>query len=106
MATHPRDHASSNPRLQCSCCAQWKRLHPAEGKPVPMSPGGYPQEQRFYGGCAYTLGDHPAGEDVCDDCCHIHCRAKATPEQIAAHDRLRATFIAAGAVPTNQEPTP
>lgn len=72
MAIHPRDKLVHNPRLQCSCCGRWKRLH---CKPYP-SLGGYQAEQTFFGGCAYTDGDHLAGDhvDVCDDCCHVACQ--------------------------------
>lgn len=75
---HPDDVTKNNPRLQCCVCGQWKRLHMAKRD---MSPGGYERSQRFFGACAYTEGDHPAGkgpnQDVCDDCCHKECRRLA-----------------------------
>jgi hypothetical protein len=75
MAIHPADKRSDNPRLQCSVCAEWKRLHgrdPVTGRMI----------YRFFGGCSYNHGnDHLAGKantdgciDVCDTCCHIHCK--------------------------------
>jgi hypothetical protein len=74
MTTHPADHHAANPRVQCSVCGQWKRLHCHEY----TSKGGYKANQTFFGGCAYTRGDHLAGDhvDVCDDCCHAVCADK------------------------------
>lgn len=59
-----------NPRLQCVVCGKWKRLYIAGGI------------QSFYGGCEYNeLGDHLASKgndhDVCEDCCHVACKAVA-----------------------------
>lgn len=78
MAVHPKDKRSSNPRLQCSVCGQWKRLQTND----PDRP------YRFYGGCGFTGGDHLAGKvgadgcrEVCTDCCETECRklAEARP---------------------------
>lgn len=76
MATHPADTKAENPRVQCSVCGQWKRQNASQPE---MSPGGYERTQRFFGGCAYTGGDHLAGDhtDVCDDCCHVECKRLA-----------------------------
>lgn len=60
------DRGSQNPRIQCDCCGRWMRLHgrDKDGKAF----------QRFYGGCGYNKGgDHLAGGDVCDICCHREC---------------------------------
>lgn len=68
MAIHPRDKGTNNPRLQCSVCGRWKRLHTKRlGRAA----------QIFYGGCEYSSGgDHLAGDhvDVCDDCCRVQCK--------------------------------
>lgn len=77
MPIHPKDTCADNPRLQCSVCAKWKRLHGRD-------PGGK-MLYRFFGGCGYNAGnDHLAGRpsadgcnDVCDDCCHVSCKALA-----------------------------
>lgn len=78
MTTHPRDLRSDNPRIQCVVCGEWKRLHLREER------GGL--KQTFYGGCIYAdggdhlarRGDGPtADNDVCEDCCHIACKAIA-----------------------------
>ena len=65
---HPKDEKSSNPRLQCSCCAKWMRLFGRDesGKRI----------QRFFGGCDYSDGDHLAGDkrDVCYECCKKFCK--------------------------------
>lgn len=79
MTIHRGDRKSDNPRLQCSCCAKWMRLH---GVRVNPQTGEREQFYRFYGGCGYTDGgDHLAGKagpdgcrDVCDDCCHKECK--------------------------------
>lgn len=78
MAIHPKDHRANNPRMQCAVCRKWMRLHKA--KPTAGSEW---LGQRFYGGCGYTNGDHyPVGgdHDVCDECCHKHCKPKAIAE--------------------------
>lgn len=71
MAIHPRDKVASNPRLQCSVCGQWKRVH--LNADHPNHPG---WRQGFFGGCAFTKGDHLAGDraDVCVDCCDTECK--------------------------------
>lgn len=70
---HPKDRRADNPRLQCSCCAKWKRLHGRDSTGEMF--------YRFYGGCGYTDGDHLAGKadhhgcrDICDDCCQRECK--------------------------------
>lgn len=71
MAIHPADRQADNPRLQCACCGQWKRL---------MSRDKNGQTTyRFFGGCGYTGGDHLCSKsvdvnDVCDECCQIECK--------------------------------
>mgnify|MGYP000213955532 FL=1 len=74
MAVHPNDKThSTNPRMQCAVCRKWMRLHKAEVVTDRMT-------QRFYGGCGYTNGDHypvNGDYDVCDECCHKHCKPKA-----------------------------
>jgi len=75
VAVHPKDMSAHNPRMQCAVCRKWMRLHKA--KPTP---GMEWLTQRFYGGCGYTNGDHYAvngDSDVCDECCHKHCKPKA-----------------------------
>lgn len=70
---HPKDKNSSNPRLQCSVCRRWMRLHG-----VKVIDGIVETFQRFYGGCDFTNGgDHLAGDmvDVCDNCCQKECKA-------------------------------
>jgi len=78
MAIHPKDRSANNPRLQCSVCGGWMRLHRLQ--PI-TSIGGYERTQNFYGGCPYSGGDHLAGKpednDVCDDCCHTECKRLA-----------------------------
>ena len=68
------DHGSANPRMQCSACGRWMRLH---GKRLEAVKGNVVEVafQRFYGGCAYNNGDHLAGNggDVCNVCCHREC---------------------------------
>lgn len=69
------DIGAENPRMQCDCCGKWMRIH---CKPY-TSKGGYVAEQKFFGGCAHAPGngDHLAGHDVCDDCCHVECKRLA-----------------------------
>lgn len=72
MAVHKADKASNNPRLQCGCCGQWKRL-------IGRSKDG-DSFYRFFGGCGYTDGDHLCSKsadinDVCDECCQVHCKS-------------------------------
>src|SRR5882757_4058219 len=78
MAIHPKDHNAANPRLQCSVCSRWMRLH---GKRLEVVDGEVKEVavQRFFGGCRYTRGDHLAGAkiDVCDACCQIECKRLA-----------------------------
>ena len=68
------DQGSANPRMQCSVCGRWMRLH---GKRLEVVDGKVTEVafQRFYGGCSYGKGDHLAGNggDVCDVCCHREC---------------------------------
>lgn len=77
MATHPADARAENPRVQCSVCGKWRRQYLSKAE---MSPGGYERTSMFFA-CSYTDGDHLAGDriDVCDDCCHTHCRSAAAP---------------------------
>lgn len=78
MAIHPKDHASDNPRLQCSVCRRWMRLH---GKRLEAVNGKVEEVsfQRFFGGCPFTQGDHLAGDktDVCHACCEVECKKLA-----------------------------
>jgi len=73
VAIHPKDIGSDNPRIQCACCAKWKRLHgrdPVTGEAI----------QRFFGGCSHNKGgDHLAAKtvdtnDVCANCCDTKCK--------------------------------
>jgi hypothetical protein len=78
MATIAKERGQTNPRMQCSVCGKWMRIH---CKPY-ISKGGYEATQKFFGGCAYSNGDHLANastgdNDVCDDCCHTECRRVA-----------------------------
>ena len=70
MACHPSDRSAANPRLQCSVCGKWKRLHQKAKKPP------FDSNQNFFGGCHFTGGDHLAGDkvDVCVECCETKCR--------------------------------
>lgn len=72
------DKGSANPRLQCACCGRWMRLHGKRG------------EQRFFGSCHFTDGDHAAAtkgsSDVCDACCREKCRAIAAPQSFGVLD--------------------
>lgn len=84
MAVHIKDRNAANPRLQCSCCARWMRLH---GKRLQVVDGEVKEVavQRFYGGCDHNNGgDHLAGKtgedgclDVCDACCQSECKRLA-----------------------------
>lgn len=72
------DQGSSNPRMQCSACGRWMRLHGrrlevVDGKLIEVA------VQRFYGSCNYTGGDHLAGDrtDVCAKCCNSECKRLA-----------------------------
>lgn len=69
------DRGSQNPRLQCSECGRWMRLH---GKRLDIIKGKVTEVavQRFYGGCTATGGDHPGGGDVCSRCCPDKCRER------------------------------
>lgn len=69
------DPKSANPRMQCSECGRWMRLH---GKRLEVVDGKVTEVavQRFYGGCGVTLGDHPGGGDVCSRCCPDKCRER------------------------------
>ncbi len=70
------DIGSSNPRMQCSVCGRWMRLHGrrlelVDGQPTSVT------FQRFYGGCTHNKGnDHLAGDraDVCAVCCGVECK--------------------------------
>lgn len=66
------DKGKNNPRMQCSVCGKWRRLH---CKPY-QSLGGYTAEQTIHGGCSHNNGDHLAGDhvNVCDWCCHTACK--------------------------------
>jgi hypothetical protein len=78
MAIHPKDIGSQNPRLQCSVCHRWMRLH---GKRFQVVNGEVREVavQRFFGGCTFSRGDHLAGDhvDVCDVCCQTECKRLA-----------------------------
>lgn len=69
------DRGSQNPRLQCSECRRWMRLH---GKRLDIIKGKVTEVavQRFYGECTATGGDHPGGGDVCSRCCPDKCRER------------------------------
>lgn len=73
MAYLKSELGKPNPRMQCDVCGKWMRIH---CKPY-QSKGGYEAEQKFFGGCSYSNGDHRAGADVCDDCCHTKCKELA-----------------------------
>lgn len=70
------DKGSQNPRMQCSVCGRWMRLHGRRLEAV----GGKVTEvavQRFFGSCGHNNGGpHLAGdkEDVCHRCCDIECK--------------------------------
>jgi hypothetical protein len=79
------DHGSQNPRMQCTVCGRWMRLH---GKRLEVVDGKVTEVavQRFYGGCAYSRGDHLAGSgDVCDSCCHRECLKIAASKPAGPH---------------------
>jgi hypothetical protein len=67
---HPNDKNARNPRIQCDICKKWMRMAGRDEQ------GHY--FQRFYGGCAFTAGDHAAGSDVCNECCKIECKKLIT----------------------------
>lgn len=75
------DKGSANPRMQCSVCGRWMRLH---GKRLVAVNGTVTEVavQRFFGSCSYNKGgDHLAGDkiDVCYGCCQTECmKIKAT----------------------------
>lgn len=83
MPIHPKDKQADNPRLQCSVCGNWKRLHGRDDTGAMV--------YRFFGGCGHNAGnDHLSGRpsadgcnDVCDSCCQIACKALAE----RAHER-------------------
>jgi len=69
------DKGSANPRMQCSVCGRWMRLH---GKRLEVINGKVTEVavQRFFGSCAFNKGgDHLAGDhaDVCAGCCDQEC---------------------------------
>lgn len=73
------DQGSENPRMQCSVCGRWMRLH---GKRLEAVNGVMTEVavQRFYGSCHYASGgDHLAGDrtDVCAKCCNTECKRLA-----------------------------
>ena len=78
------DQGSANPRMQCSVCGRWMRLH---GKRLEVVNGKVTEVtfQRFYGGCSYNNGDHLAGNhtDVCEVCCHQECMKLAAAKPAA-----------------------
>jgi hypothetical protein len=79
---HPKDGCSNNPRLQCSVCRRWMRLHGVKDGVA---------FQRYYGGCHYTTGDHLAGDGaiVCDQCCQRECaKLSSQPTDTTAAARL------------------
>lgn len=69
------DQGSQNPRMQCSVCGRWMRLH---GKRLEAVDGQITEVavQRFYGSCNHTGGDHLAGDgaNVCSACCDAECK--------------------------------
>lgn len=70
------DIGSENPRMQCSVCGRWMRLH---GKRLQVVDGKMKEVavQRFFGSCTYSNGgDHLAGDhqDVCHGCCEVECK--------------------------------
>jgi hypothetical protein len=64
------DIGSQNPRMQCTICGQWKRLHGrVNGEQI----------QRFFGSCDFTGDEHLAGHgDVCHECCGTRCKELKT----------------------------
>lgn len=94
------DMGSANPRMQCSVCGRWMRLH---GKRIEVVHG-RPTEvafQRFYGGCNHADGgDHLAGDhaDVCTVCCDRECkrlkelRAELPDDVVAANVAFASRF--------------
>lgn len=73
------DQGSQNPRMQCSVCGRWMRLH---GKRLEVVDGQITEVavQRFFGSCSHSGGgDHLAGDhaDVCHVCCERECKAIA-----------------------------
>lgn len=74
------DQGSANPRMQCSVCGRWMRLH---GKRLEVVDGAVKEVavQRFLGSCTYSNGgDHLAGDhqDVCHGCCERECKRLAS----------------------------
>jgi hypothetical protein len=74
MPVHPKDHASHNPRMQCTVCKRWMRMNSW----ITEASGRREQFQRFCA-CGYGNGDHLAGDgvEVCQDCCQTKCRELA-----------------------------
>lgn len=73
------DAGSANPRMQCSVCGRWMRLH---GKRLEVVNGNVTEVavQRFYGSCSHSGGgEHLAGDniDVCAACCERECSRMA-----------------------------
>lgn len=64
------DPHSANPRMQCSECGRWMRMH---GKRLEAVDGKVTEVavHRFYGGCSAT-----GGGDVCSQCCPDKCRER------------------------------
>lgn len=97
MAIHPKDIGHTNPRLQCSVCSRWMRLH---GKRLEVVGAKVTEVafQRFYGGCDYSGGDHLAGDrtDVCDVCCHAECKRLAGCDCQNPYPRSGAAGISEG----------
>lgn len=85
---HPKDKSVDNPRIQCSVCTRWMRLHAAKPDPVTG------HRQRFFGACSHNRGgDHLAGGqlDVCDNCCNRECKRLARDRLERAINQLPRT---------------
>lgn len=70
MHSNIRDENSNNPRMQCSVCGQWKRLHGIDEQGNAI--------QRFYS-CCGEHGEFEHDENVCDECCKTKCPYKIKP---------------------------
>lgn len=65
-ATRQLDRGSQNPRMQCSVCGRWMRLHGRDAAGIAF--------QRFYAACEDESGIiHGHVADVCDRCCKQRC---------------------------------
>ena len=69
---HPKDKDKPNPRIQCSICGKWKRLHGTDKNGIAI--------QRFFGGCN-SGGEHR--KDICQECCDKHHISNCEDELLA-----------------------